>query len=60
MAGENLAGSFPGVEVLVLRPGKADPGRLDYFQQGTEWTLDLPLRVPDAKDLKKDAAPQEK
>ena len=60
VAGENLAESFPGIEVLLLRPGKADPGRLDYFQQGAEWTLDLPLRVPDTKVLKIDADPREK
>ena len=49
VAGESLAEKFPGVAVLLLRPGKEDPGRLDHFQTGGEWRLDLPVRVPDSK-----------
>ena len=60
VAGESLASSFPGVSVLLLRPGKADPGRLDYFSTGNDWTLDLPLRVPDLKEPKKETVPREK
>lgn len=49
VAGESLAEKFPGVAVLLLRPGREDPGRLDCFQTGGEWTLDLPVRVPKAE-----------
>ena len=49
VAGGSLAEKFPGTAVLLLRPGKEDPGRLDCFQTGGRWTLDLPVRVPDAK-----------
>ena len=58
VAGENLVNSFPLVSVLLLKPDRTDPGRLDCFQQGEGWTLDLPLRVPDATVLKKDAVPR--
>ena len=62
VAGEGLAEKFPGVSLLILKPGRDDPGRLDCFQSGGPWTLDMPVRVPgtDSKELKKDALSHEK
>ena len=62
VAGESLTEKFPGIAVLLLRPGREDPGRLDFYQSGAEWTLDLPVRVPEmgAPELKKDGLSREK